>query len=84
MLGTGGGGDTYGTLLGALQAVDDHGPVRVVDLDDLPDDALVMPCGGVGAPTVSLEKLGGITEGVELRAAVERVTGTPVAALMVE
>lgn len=82
VLGTGGGGDTYATLLGALQAVEDHGPVAVIDLDDMPDDALVMPCGGVGAPTVSLEKLGGITEGVELRAAVERITGTPVAALM--
>ena len=30
----------------ALQAFDDHGPVPLVDLDELPDDGLVMPCGG--------------------------------------
>ena len=36
----------------------EFGPVDLVDLDDLPDDALIMPCGGIGAPTVSIEKLG--------------------------
>ena len=72
VLGTGGGGDTYAMCSARSRPIDDHGPVQVVDLDDLPDDALIMPCGGIGAPTVSLEKLGGITEGRDLRAAVER------------
>ena len=82
VLGSGGGGDVYAMVLGALQAIEEHGPVEVVDLDDLPDDALIMPCGGVGAPTVSLEKVGGATEGVSLRAAAEAALGVPVAAIM--
>ena len=57
ILGAGGGGDTHFGLLMSLQAVKEYGPVPVVDLDDLPDDALLMPCGGVGAPTVSIEKI---------------------------
>src|ERR1700756_1020390 len=52
VLGAGGGGDTYLALLQALQATEYYGPVPLVDLDDLPDDALIMPCGGIGAPTV--------------------------------
>lgn len=38
ILGAGGGGDTQVGLLAALQAVEDHGAVPLVDLDDLPDD----------------------------------------------
>src|SRR2546430_10892446 len=26
------------------------------DLDELPDDGLLMPCGGLGAPTVSIDR----------------------------
>ena len=57
ILGAGGGGDTAIGVLAALQAVQDHGPVDVVDLDDLDDDDLVMPCGGIGAPLVWIEKI---------------------------
>src|SRR5262249_16614872 len=52
VLGAGGGGDAYVTLLQALQATEDFGPVPLVDLDELPDDALIMPCAGIGATTV--------------------------------
>ena len=48
VLGAGGGGDTYIALLQALQATEDHGPAPLVDLDELPDDSLIMPCGGIG------------------------------------
>ena len=47
VLGAGGGGDTYYGLLQAQQAAGDFGPVPLVDVDELPDDALIMPCGGV-------------------------------------
>ena len=57
VLGAGGGGDPYLGLLQAMQAAEDFGPVALVDLDDLPDEALIMPCGGIGAPTVSIEKM---------------------------
>jgi DUF917 family protein len=65
-----------------MQAIEDFGPVQLVDLDDLPDDGLIMPCGMVGAPTVSLEKPGNGTEGALLRDRIEEVTGQKVIALM--
>src|SRR5262249_4652467 len=82
VLGAGGGGDTYLALLQALQATADHHPVPLVDLDELPDNALVMPCGGIGAPTVSIEKIENGDEGERLRDHLEAVTGRRVAALM--
>lgn len=56
-LGTGGGGDPYIGKLMAERAIDENGPVRVVDVDALDDDALVIPVAMMGAPTVMLEKL---------------------------
>jgi uncharacterized protein len=82
VLGTGGGGDTGPDLLQARAAVESSGPVRVVDLDELADDTLVMPIGAWGAPTVGLEKLGSGREGTTLIAAVERAFGRRVGALM--
>ena len=82
ILGAGGGGSPQIGLLAALQALEDFGPVPLVDLDDLPDDGLIMPCGMVGAPTVSLEKPGNGWEGVWLRDRIETLTGQKVVALM--
>jgi uncharacterized protein len=82
VLGAGGGGDPYLGLLQALQATEDYGAVPLVDLDELPDDALIMPCGAIGAPTVSFEKIENGNEGVRLREHLEHVTGRPVGALM--
>src|SRR5919204_4495942 len=82
VLGTGGGGDPQTGLLMSLQAVEEHGPVPLRDLDELPDDGLVMPCGGMGAPTISIEKFGDGDEGARLREYVERLRGRPVVALM--
>ena len=63
VLGAGGGGDTYLALLQALQATEDFGPAHLVDVDELPDDALIMPCGGIGATMVSIEKIETATRG---------------------
>jgi uncharacterized protein len=82
VLGAGGGGDTYLALLQALQAIEDFGPVPLVDLDELADDSLIMPCGGIGAPTVSIEKIENGGEGERLRDQLEALTGRRVAALM--
>jgi uncharacterized protein len=82
VLGAGGGGDTYLPLLQALQATEDYGPVPLVDLDELPDDSLIMPCGGIGAPTVSIEKFENGDEGERLREHLQFLTGRRVAALM--
>lgn len=82
VLGAGGGGSPRMGVLAALQAIEEYGPVELVDLDDLPDDGLIMGCGMVGAPTVSLEKFGNGQEVEWLRDRVEALTGRPVVALM--
>ena len=82
ILGAGGGGDTQIGLLEALQATEDYGPVTLVDLDELADDELIMPCGMIGAPTVHIEKIENGDEGVRLREHLERLTGRKVAAFM--
>src|SRR5262249_60858456 len=82
VLGAGGGGDPYLDLLHALQAAEDYGPAPLVDLDELPDDLLIMPCGGVGAPMVVIEKIANGTEGARLRDQLEHLTGRRVGAIM--
>jgi DUF917 family protein len=69
-LGTGGGGDPYIGRLMAEQALRRHGPVRLMALDELADDALVIAVGNMGAPTVLIEK---IPSGDEPAAAVRRL-----------
>ncbi|HKJ59588.1 MAG TPA: DUF917 domain-containing protein, partial [Halobacteriales archaeon] len=66
VLGTGGGGDPYVGKLMAEQAIEEHGPVDLLDPGDVPDDALVIPSAMLGAPTVMVEKL---PRGDEARAA---------------
>ncbi|MBM3517787.1 MAG: DUF917 domain-containing protein [Alphaproteobacteria bacterium] len=56
-LGTGGGGDPYIGRLLATTALAEHGPVALWPLADVPDDALVVPVGNMGAPTVLFEKI---------------------------
>jgi uncharacterized protein len=82
VLGTGGGGHTYEAELQTLQALEDHGPVDVVALAELPDDGIVMPLGHIGAPTVSLEKLDSGDEAPLVRERVEIELGRPVVAVM--
>ncbi|MCY3916440.1 MAG: DUF917 domain-containing protein [Chloroflexi bacterium] len=68
ILGTGGGGSTYLNRLRLNRELRQAGtPVPVIQADDVPDDALVCAVGGMGAPTVSNEKL---QEGQEIRRAV--------------
>ena len=57
VLGSGGGGDPYVGKLMAKQAIRKHGPVQLIDADDVPDDALIIPSAMMGAPAVMLEKL---------------------------
>jgi len=57
LLGTGGGGDpTIGMLL-VRAAIEQHGPVTILDPSEVPDDALVIPTAQMGAPTVVLERI---------------------------
>ncbi len=77
--GTGGGGDPYVGKLLAQQAMQNHGPVELIDPAQIGDDDLVVPVAMAGAPTVLLEKLGD-TESV-VRALEARI-GRPAKALM--
>ena len=57
VLGTGGGGNPYIGKLLAKRAIREHGPVTLVSVDEVPDEALVVPSAMMGAPTVMVEKL---------------------------
>lgn len=57
ILGAGGGGDPYVGKLMAQQAITRNGRVRLIDVDQLADDALIVPACMMGAPTVMTEKL---------------------------
>jgi len=82
VLGTGGGGDPYIGRLLLEQALARSGPARVISVDDLEDDALVVMVGGIGAPTVAVEKLVGLTEGERALRALEARLGRKVTALI--
>ena len=81
-LGSGGGGDPYYGQLLAHAEIERRGPFRVIAADALADDALVAPCGWVGAPTVSLEKLPNGVEAVAGLRRLEAILGRPIDALM--
>ena len=63
ILGTGGGGNPYRGMTRAQLQLDQGHQLQIVGLDELPDDALVVPIGGMGAPTIGLEKIGRGDEG---------------------
>ena len=56
-LATGGGGDPYISQILVQEALKKYGPVDLLPLSALPDDAFVVTIGEVGAPSVSLEQL---------------------------
>lgn len=70
VLGTGGGGDPYVGKLLAKQAIKKYGPVKLISIEELEDDALVVPVSGMGAPTITIEKL--LSE-VELTSPLEKM-----------
>ncbi len=57
MLGSGGGGDPYIGKLMAKQAIKRYGPVKLISVEELSDDDLVIPSAMMGAPAVMIEKL---------------------------
>ena len=82
ILGTGGGGDPYVGKLMAQQAIKKYSPVKLVDIEEMPDDSLIVPVCMMGAPTVMTEKL---PQGDELMAAfraLEQLLGKKIYALL--
>jgi DUF917 family protein len=80
ILGTGGGGNPYRGMMLAKGQLELGRTLRIVSLDELVDDALVVPMGGMGAPTIGLEKIGRGDEGMVAVQELERFLGVKVAA----
>lgn len=81
-LGSGGGGDPYYSLLLAEAAFERSGGFELIGLDEIADDALVAPCGWIGAPTVSVEKLPNGNEAVSGLRRLEAIMGRRIDAVL--
>jgi uncharacterized protein len=82
ILGTGGGGDPYIGKLMAQQAIRKYGEVHLIDVAEVKDNELVVPCAMMGAPTVMVEK---IPQGEEILIAfrkLERFLGKKIGAIL--
>ncbi|MCI1207248.1 MAG: DUF917 domain-containing protein [Microbacteriaceae bacterium] len=82
LLGTGGGGDPLVGRLLVDQAIREHGPVTILDPDELDDSLLVVPTAQMGAPTVVLERLPAGNEPVDALRRLERERGIRAQATM--
>ena len=84
ILGTGGGGNTYIGRIWLEKELRERGKTcRIIDAEDVADEALVCAVGGMGAPTVGIER---IRQGDELAQTVrtlERHLGESIAALVI-
>lgn len=70
-LGTGGGGNPYvGRLMVELAMQETGRDLELLDLADVPDDALIIPTAMMGAPTCIVEKL---PQGMEAAASLRRL-----------
>jgi hypothetical protein len=71
ILGTGGGGNPYLAKLRCLRELQSGKRVNLISLEELDDDALVVPVGGIGAPAITIEKLEEGNEGLRALRALE-------------
>lgn len=82
ILGSGGGGDPYIGKLIAIGAVKECGPVKLLEPDEIPDDALIVPIAMMGAPTVLSEKAIGGNEYKTLYDTISQFFGDKIYAFM--
>jgi uncharacterized protein len=82
LLGSGGGGDTYGFRLVLESLVAERGPISVIDVGELAPDALAVNVGFVGAPIAMIEKLFCEHQVVTALKAMRRRLGQPIDAVM--
>ncbi|HEU0164217.1 MAG TPA: DUF917 family protein, partial [Thermomicrobiales bacterium] len=75
ILGTGGGGNPYLGKIFTRGLLAGGGSVPVVALVDVPDDAVVVSVGGIGAPVVGVERLKEGSEFLRAMRALEHHTG---------
>ena len=82
VLGTGGGGDPHVGSLIAKRLIRLHGPVALRAVEELTEDDFVIPIGGIGAPSVSVERIQAESELLAALRAIERAVGRPATAVM--
>jgi DUF917 family protein len=82
VLGTGGGGDPYIGKLTAMAAMRRYGNVKLIGLDEVTDDDLVVPAAMMGAPTVIVEKLPRGTEIIDAFQGLQAYLGKPITAVV--
>ncbi len=82
LLGAGGGGDPYIGKLVAISAIREYGEVTLLDPEEVPDDALIVPIAMMGAPTVLSEKAIGGEEYKTLYKMVSQFYGKEIYAFM--
>lgn len=82
LLGTGGGGNTYLGKLRARAQLRAGRRIRIILPEALKEDDVVIPVGGMGAPTVGIEKIERGDECYRAVRAIEKAIGRPAAALM--
>lgn len=82
VLAGGGGGDPRVGLMMGLHSIRQNGPVRLIGLDDLDDEDLIVPGGMIGAPTVMIEKIPNGNESRMICDVLANRLGKPIAALM--
>lgn len=81
-LGAGGGGDPHIGAMLCREAIATYGPVPIIGLDELADDAAVFVAAGMGAPTVMIEKLISVEDTHRAVNALERRLGRTASAII--
>lgn len=85
VLGTGGGGDPHVGSLIAKRLIRRYGPVRMISIDELTDRDFVVPIGGIGAPSVDVERIMAESELLRALEAIEGATRrVPTAVMPIE
>jgi DUF917 family protein len=82
LLGSGGGGSPYSHLLYVKKLIKEYGDVSLISLEEVPDDAFIVPLAGMGAPSVGLEKLVNGEEYKALIKTIQEYTGREIFALL--
>ena len=82
VLGSGGGGDTYVGRLMTNQILEKAEPVKVIEVETLNDDELILPIAMMGAPTVMMEKFPSGNEFTQLVSMMEKLMQKKVSAIL--
>jgi uncharacterized protein len=82
ILGTGGGGNPYLGKLSARRLLREGKRIEVIPLDEVPEDWRLVTVGGMGAPTITVEKISRGTETLGAMRALESYVGRKIDAVI--